>query len=408
MKLLKSKYALIDGSIVNDIGIAFEKKIVEIDDFEKLLEKFPEAQIVHTKENSLLMAGLINPHVHIEYSHHSTQYNYGSYIDWLNSIVKNFVELSSTISEEKMEKALNTMIKSGTTSIGAISSNGFDFDVLKASPLRKVVFNEIIASQPHQVDQLFSLFKSRLSRSEELKDERFIPALAIHSPFSVHYIVVKKIVEIAKKNGYLLSTHFMESFAEREWLDKGVGEFKNFYMQHYGKAQTFTDADRFLNEILNTETIFVHGVYLNYRERELIKNRNGTLVHCPVSNRLLGNDLLDIDSLDRLEIDWSIATDGMSSNFSLNLFDELRTALFMHNKKDLESFSFQLLKSVTEIPAKQLKLNSGKIEVDRDSDLILIDLGEEEFDRVEKIPLHLILKGYPVYKIFILGEEVEI
>ena len=405
MFLMKSKYIFSENRILVDKAIAFDKSILKIDDLESLKIEFPNYQILESRPNSFLMAGLINSHTHLEFSHHTTEYDYGTYISWLNSVVKNFSTLSQKGSGEKMSNTLKEMISSGTTTIGAISSQSLDFEPLKDSPIRKIIFNEIIASQPHQVDSLFQLFLGRLEESENLKDEKFIPAIAIHSPFSVHKIVIRKILEIAKKRDYLVSTHFMESQAERNWLDSESGEFKDFYKKNYGVAKKFTTAEYFLSQFDEVQTIFTHCNYLNQNELKQISKYNHSISHCPVSNRLLGGRKLDLDKLENLNIDWNVSTDGLSSNYSINLFDELRTALFIHESKNVENFAFELLNSVTKIPAKQLKLNSGDIAIGKDSDLILIQL-ESQFDKVEKIPLHLILNGYPVYKTFIFGSEV--
>jgi len=386
-------------------AIAFEKKIEKIDSLENLTKDFPDAEILESRKNSFLMAGLINSHTHLEFSHHTTEYDYGTYMSWLNSVVENFSKLAEKGSSEKMETTLKEMLSTGTTTIGAISSQSLDFETLKDSPIRKIIFNEIIASQPHQVDSLFQLFLGRLEESENLKDERLTPAVAIHSPFSVHHIVIKKVLEIAKKRGYLVSAHFMESQAERDWLDNESGEFRDFYEKNYGIAKKFTTAKQFLSQFDEVKTIFTHCNYLNSEELEHISKKNHSISHCPVSNRLLGGKRLNISELENKKIDWNISTDGLSSNFSINLFDELRTALFIHDKDSVEKFAFELLNSVTKVPAKQLNINSGDILVGKDSDFILIEL-ESEFDRVKKIPLHLILNGYPVYKTFIFGELV--
>ena len=406
MFLIESKYIFSNNKILVDQAIAFDKQIEKIDSLRNLKLEFPDAETLESYPNSFLMAGLINAHTHLEFSHHTTEYDYGTYMSWLNSVVGNFSELAQKGSDEKMEKTLKEMIATGTTTVGAISSQSLDFEALKKSPIRKTVFNEIIASQPHQIDSLFQLFLGRLNESENLQDERLTPAIAIHSPFSVHPIVTKKVLEIAKKRGYLVSAHFMESQAERDWLDNESGEFKEFYEKNYGVAKKFTTAQQFLSQFDEVETIFTHCNYLNQDEIEQISKKNHSISHCPISNRLLGGKRLNLESLAQHNIDWNISTDGLSSNYSINLFDELRTALLSHEHKDVENFAFDLLNSVTKTPAKQLKINSGDILAGKDSDIILINL-KNQFDRVEKIPLYLILKGYPVYKTFILGREVK-
>ncbi len=58
-------------------------------------------------------------------------------------------------------------------------------------------------------------------------------------------------------------------------------------------------------------------------------------------------------------ISLNIATDGLSSNISLNFFDELRAALFTHSDFDLLELSKILLFSSTNAAAKSLGLELG-------------------------------------------------
>jgi cytosine/adenosine deaminase-related metal-dependent hydrolase len=403
LKLIAPKYIFTGDEILEEMAVAFEKQIIAIDSFDNLRERFPDSEVLEVRENTFLMAGLINSHVHLEYSHHTTEYDYGTYMGWLKSIIRNFQNLAQSVSTEKIERAIQDMLESGTTYIGAISSMGLDFETLKSSPIRKTVFNEVIASQPHQVDDLYKLWLQRVESCEELRDERLTPAVAIHSPFSVHPVVIKRVVKMAKERGYQVSSHFMESKAEREWLDSESGEFRDFYLENYGVAKRFTTAEEFLASFRGVPTLFTHGVYLHSDEVEAMSQYGHGVSHCPVSNRLLGGDRLNIENLDQKGVSWNISTDGFSSNISLNMFDEMKTALYLHNSHNIEEFALELLKASTVVPAEQLQLNSGKIEAGKDSDMILIDLGNFEFDSKEKIPLHIILRGLQVYQTIIFG-----
>ncbi len=399
MKIVNPKYIFQSGKILEEKAVLFGEKIERVGNFEELLKEFPEAEILETRPNTLLMAGLVNSHTHLEYSHHTTEYDYGSFIGWLNSVVRNFEKLSPKV--EKMEEALESMLNSGTTAIGAISSLGEDLETLSKSPIRKVVFNEIIASQPHQVDMFYKLFLSRLESSEELQDRKFTPAVAIHSPYSVHHIVAKRVVELAKERNYPLSIHILESKAERVWLDSESGEFKDFYEKQYGVAKKHSELSQFFELLKDKPSLLVHGVYLN--SDEVSKIGHHTLIHSPISNRLLGNGKLDLEKFGN----WALATDGLSSNYTLSLFEEMKIALFLHNTRNLEEFATELFVASTETPAKSLNLNCGNIEISKDSDFILLDLGNLEFNRVEKIPLHTILNSPKPYGVYIFGERVK-
>lgn len=116
----------------------------------------------------------------------------------------------------------------------------------------------------------------------------------------------------------------------------------------------------------------------------------------------MGNGALNLDAIEAHGVQWLCGTDGLSSNYDLNLFEEMKIALFMHTDTDLLELSKSLLNSVTSQAAKALNLNTGEIEEGKNADLLVLDLGEEAN---EQIALHLILHQYPISSIYINGTE---
>jgi cytosine/adenosine deaminase-related metal-dependent hydrolase len=417
MYLINPDYLLTKNGIVRSKAILFSEKILKIDSLENIknseifIKNQNIIQTIKTAKNSFLMPSLINSHVHLEFSQNKTELKYGNFVDWLFSVIQNRDNLINSCDSNCLEKNINYMLKTGTTTIGAISSYGNEIELLAKSKIRAIIFNEIIGSDESKADEIWSLFKTRLDKTEALKNNRLIPALAIHSPYSVAKKLTLKALDFAKKNKYLVSAHFAESQAEKDWLNTNSGEFLNFFKTIFNRKVSFHTSSEFLNYFNNIQTIFTHCNFATEEELQIIKNYNHSISSCPTSNRLLTNSKLNISELNKLKIDWNISTDGLSSNSDLNLFKELKNSFFIHYdnfSKDLSSFSLDLLKSVTETPAKQLKLNNGILEENRDSDFLLIELQDDfSVENMHEIPMHLILKEYPIQKIFILGEELK-
>jgi len=124
-----------------------------------------------------------------------------------------------------MSKAIDNMLESGITTFGAISSHAWILKPVKNARQNVVFFNELIGSQAGMADALFNDFLARLDASKAVRRERFYPAVAIHSPYSVHPILIQKALDIVKNENLKLTTHFMESEAERNWLDSSSGDF---------------------------------------------------------------------------------------------------------------------------------------------------------------------------------------
>jgi cytosine/adenosine deaminase-related metal-dependent hydrolase len=266
-----------------------------------------------------------------------------------------------------------------------------------------VYFNEILGTSPERFETSWHDFSARLSRAERFASDKFRPALSIHSPYSIHPTLMMQALELAKKDDLLVSAHFLESRAERNWLTRSTGEFKVFFKQNFGFDKSLQTQMEFLAKFEDIDAMFVHCVYANDEELEKIKALKAHITHCPVSNRLLGGKYFDVERAKNLGIDYSIGTDGLSSNFSLNPMREIRHALFGYSDLNLQLLGYDLLKAITINAAKALKLNSGAIKTGLDSDIITFCL-PGKVDNEDDLSVQIILHTDVVDRIYINGE----
>ena len=401
MQIITPHFILLKDKVVTDLSVAFEETIVKIAPFDTLLDEFPEAKATTLRENSLLMPGLINAHVHIEFSANKTQLSYGDFMGWLYSVIENREELIGGCNSECMSKASDDMLAAGITTFGAISSHGMDLEACENAAQNVVYFNELIGSQAVMADTLFGDFLSRLDASKSVKRRGFHPAVAIHSPYSVHPILIKKALRIVKDENLKLTAHFMESEAERNWLDSSDGDFKEFFETLLKQKQNVSDAKEFLEHFNGHNALLTHVSNANDSELDTIAKNKHTVIHCPISNRLLGNKTLNIKALNDKNIRWVVATDGLSSNYKLDLFEEMKMSLFMHSDAPLLEFANALIQGVTINAAEALGLNTGEIAEGKNADMIILDLDKEPN---EELAIHLILHRYNISKVYINGE----
>jgi cytosine/adenosine deaminase-related metal-dependent hydrolase len=401
MQIISPHYILLKDRVSTNLSVAFDKEIQDIAPFDTLIDKYPDAKVTTLRENSLLMPGLINAHVHVEFSANTTQLSYGDFLNWLYSVIENREELINGCSLECMQKAIDGMLESGITTFGAISSHAMDLEACANAKQNVVFFNELIGSQATMADALFDDFKSRLAASSAVQREGFIPAVAIHSPYSVHPILIKKALEIVKEKKLKLTAHFMESEAERNWLDDSSGDFKGFFVDLLKQNTNVSDSREFLEHFEGNATLLTHVVKANEEELAQIATSRHTIIHCPISNRLLGNGALDLKALDEKRIQWIVATDGLSSNYKLDLFEEMKVALFMHSELPLLELAQKLLRSVTSDAAEALGINAGEIAKGKNADMLVLDLDKEPG---EELAIHLILHRYNISKIYINGK----
>lgn len=406
MQIIKADFILTCNThfeIIEDGAVVFDEKIIDVGKSEEIIKKYPTCKLLETPKNSCIMPGLINPHVHLEFSANKTTLAYGDFISWLHSVIKNREELLELCTEDLMQTTLQAMLKTGTTTLGAISSFGFDFEACLQTDQRVVYFAEVLGSRPDSVDVLFGDFTSRLRAAEDNASSLLIPAISVHSPYSTHPFLARNALDIARKNGYIVSTHFMESVAEREWLDGGSGDFHNFFANFAPNAKPMSTPKEYIELFKGCKTLFTHCVQANTQELDLITKSGGFITHCPISNRLLGVGKLNLKNL-TCKDSFTLGTDGLSSNISLSLWDEMRAFLLIHEKEEINTLAKLALKSVTSNAANALGLEIGVIEKTKYADMLVCSFNSLHVK--EDLALDLILHTHKPTQIFIGGKEI--
>ncbi|SFV64731.1 BOX elements [hydrothermal vent metagenome] len=402
MKIISADFIYTPKGFVENQAVAFTNTISQIGSLEVLQKSYPNAKHIQAQPNSILFPGFINTHVHLEFSSNKTSLKYGSFMPWLDSVIEHREELVGKCNNSVMMDECKAMMRSGITTFGAISSFGNELEVCEKTPQRVVFFNELIGSNAQYADMLYGDFMERVKASSSCKaSSRITPAVAIHSPYSVHPIILQKAVNVAKEYKLPLSAHFLESQAEREWLEHGEGELKGFFKKYFNTQTPVTNIQEFMHAFDTYPTHFTHCVQANQVELDYLAQKGHSIAHCPRSNRYLGCGRLPIENL---KLPFTLATDGLSSNDSLNIFDELRAALLLHNDIPIQKLAIKLLKTVTSDAADILGLECGKIAVGKWADFALITLPEAP-KRPEETALWSILHTKEISALYIEGEQ---
>lgn len=401
MKILLADTIFSDGVILRDHGIVFDKTIIDVSPNDELRSRYGE-RCIELGEGSVIVPGLINSHVHLEFSANRSDLTYGEFMPWLSSVIEKRNDLINECDDTCITRAIETMLHNGITAFGAVSSYGFDLIPCAEASQKVVYFNELIGSDPQMADALYADFQERLFASQEIKRQGFYPSIAIHSPYSVHRILIQKALQYAREKELRVTAHFMESTAEREWLDHNSGSFAPFFQNFLKQTHAANTAEEFLHCFRGVPTLFTHAVQASDTELSIIAEGNHTIIHCPVSNRLLGNGVLDLNSLEEKNIRFVCGTDGLSSNYTLDLFEEMKISLFIHPENDLLSLAHALWKSVTTDAAEALGLNCGKIIPTFDADFLVMRIN---YPLNDQLPIHLITQPRTIESVYIQGEK---
>lgn len=140
-----------------------------------------------------------------------------------------------------------------------------------------------------------------------------------------------------------------------------------------------------------------HCVWVSDEDMELMVRRSITAVHNPVSNLKLGSGVARVPALLRAGVNVALGTDGVASNNSHDMLEEIKLAAILHkgvNRDPMAVTARQALEMATVNGARALGRNTGVIAPGKDADLILIDLTRPELTPCHDVEENLVFSAH--------------
>ncbi|HEV3478013.1 MAG TPA: amidohydrolase family protein [Gaiellaceae bacterium] len=149
---------------------------------------------------------------------------------------------------------------------------------------------------------------------------------------------------------------------------------------------------------LGPRVCFAHGIWLTERDIEIVRDRDVSIAHNPVSNMKLGSGLAAVPALLAAGVNVALGTDGMSSNDGLDMFASLKQAALLHKLWgiDYERWTGALeawrVATIGGARAAGDEEGLGGLEPGRRADVVLLDLDSHVFTPLNH-PLHQLAFG---------------
>lgn len=323
-------------------------------------------------KDHLIIPGMIDTHIH--YPQVEVIASYGEQLmDWLNNY---------------------TFPAEGQFKDKAYASNIANFfldELLKCGTTTALVFGTV---HKESVDAFFEASEKRNTRMicGKVMMDRIAPEFLCDTLES-SYADSKELIETWHNKGrqlYAVTPRFAIT-STHEQLKKAeqlLAEYPDVYMQtHISEnkdemafvAELFPEAKDYLDvydqyNLLGKRSVFAHGIHLNNREHQRLRETGASVSFCPTSNLFLGSGLLDIKELDQQQVAYSVATDvGGGTSFSM-----LQTLHEAYKVTQLKGNSLSPLKSLylaTLGNAKTLQLDDkiGSFKAGNEADFVVLD-----------------------------------
>jgi len=325
-------------------------------------------------ENKYIMPGLINCHTHLAMSIFRESFEGCSLYEWLNE--KIWPKEANLNEKDVYYATLLSYIEQIST--GTTCTNDhyfFSESIREAQEKAKVrtvltrVLMDVDGGGENRIDEFLNLYNSKT------ENDLITYTVSPHGLYTCTGEYLEKVSKIAKKINLPVHIHFLESNDEVEDIKKIHGEEGIYVLRKY-----FSD----------TKNILAHGVKLDDKDIEILKNMNSGIVHNPVSNLRLGCKIADITKYKENGINVAIGTDGQGSGSNLDLFEAMRLACLLQggiHENEERINAKDVIKMATINGAKMLGLDDkiGSIEEGKLADLIIINM-DENIDNITMVP----------------------
>ena len=379
--ILRAKYVMPNSRTVIENGaVAIHgSKIVDIGRYPTIRSSGPSP--IYDLGEATLTPGLVNAHTHLDLtSGADSVQRTPKFTDWVFQIVGK--RTPSAIGPSVREGVQQSLV-GGVTTVGDIDGTGGSVQILRDTPIRKVVFFEVLG---------FSGDSNATGRARlatylgdlPVSDSLLTPALSPHAPYSTSAEIYRECVA----SGLSVCTHIAETKEELEFLSSGTGAFVG-YLEAFGISTvgwpppqaTPMQYMKTLG-VLRTNSLLAHCNHLTDADVGLLAESGASVVFCPRSHHYFYHTDHPVRQLIERGINVAIGTDSLASNWSLSLLDELK---FLTRTQPCIRPE-RLFDMVTYNGAKALGLEKvGRLEKGWQADVIAVKIPNDGRSAIEQI-----------------------
>ena len=311
----------IDGAPIEDGAVAVEGgRIAAVGTVDELGpgDAFPGAAI---------LPGFVNAHSHLEYAVYAGFGDGLNFGEWILIHIERKARIGWDEFVAIARAGAAECLRSGITTIGDASFSGAAAIAASDLGLGATVYLEVFGMGREQLDGRFEESRERIGH---VLGERVRLGVSPHAPYSVSPALYAACFE----TGLPVMTHIAESEAEQRWLTDGEGPWEVF--RDTLPPPPGERAVRMLAQegLLRPGLAAAHCVHVDEDEIALLAENGVAVAHCPRSNALLGCGIAPLADLRAAGVQVGLGTDSPASTPSFDMFEELRTAVFVARARE--------------------------------------------------------------------------
>jgi cytosine/adenosine deaminase-related metal-dependent hydrolase len=333
--------------------------------------------------NAALLPGFVNAHTHLDLGMlHGRCPPTPDFTAWLRCVIAGRWAASPERVQQAVADGITACLRSGTTLVGDISAAGASWERLAASPLRAVVFLELLGL-PHEradlaIESLHEWLCKLPAESQRHGDSacRCRPGISPHAPYSAHRRLLERSASEADIRSLPWAIHLAESREELQVLRRMAGPFVEFLreLNAWSPDGLVTSPEEVVEIARHVRTaLLVHG---NYLAADAPVWPGQTIVYCPRTHTAFSHSPHPLVAFLERGVRIALGTDSLASNPDLDILAEAR---HVHAHRP-ELAGDQLLRMLTVDGAAALGWgdHTGTLTPGKLADLVVLPLRDTE------------------------------
>ncbi len=339
--------------------------------------------------DAAILPGFVNAHSHLEYAAYAGFGDGMTFGPWIAIHIerKRRLEFDDMLAVARCGAA--DSLRSGITTTADYSFSGAAALAAGDAGLRATVYLEVFGTDPDDTARQLDEKRARISGSPLVR-----LGVSPHAPYTCSLEVYRWCLSL----GVPVGTHLAESADENDWLEHGRGGWAGLPTPPV--APTGRRSVGTLEPVLGPDLLCAHCVDVNAAEIAVLAERRVPVVHCPRSNALLGCGIAPLASLREAGITVGLGTDSPASTPSFDVFEEMRTAIFLARAGSRRADALgagEALRLATSDAARTLQIDSevGTLAPGKRADLVVVSLAGSPYHPVEDPAAAVVFGGSP-------------